>query len=81
MTPPEVGGRVVLALLDNRAADGAGSGEQIEQGIAIAPADRALERGQILREALEHLKHRILVRQEDVRSGLPPAIPYPCQEA
>ena len=32
MTPPEVGGRVVLALLDNRAADGAGSGEQIEQG-------------------------------------------------
>jgi hypothetical protein len=57
----EVGCRIVLALFDDRAADGAGAGEQVEQFVALAPADRALERGQILRKALEHVEHGFLV--------------------
>ena len=41
---PEIGPRIVLSLLDDRAADGAGAGKGIEQRIAIAAADRALQR-------------------------------------
>src|SRR5688500_4999836 len=62
----EIGPFVALALFDDAAPDGAGAGEQVEQALAVAPADRALERGQILREALEHLQHRFLVGEEDV---------------
>ncbi|KIU01294.1 hypothetical protein QU38_02295, partial [Staphylococcus aureus] len=63
---PEIGGGIVLPLLDDRAADRAGTAEQLEQLVALAPADRALERGQVLGEALEHVEHRFLVRQEHV---------------
>ena len=63
---PKSGARIVLALLDDRAADRAGAGEQVEQRVAVAPADRALQRGQILGEALEHLEHRLPVGEEHV---------------
>src|SRR3546814_12607141 len=44
----------------------AGAGEQLEQFVALAPADRALQRGQILGEALEHLEHRLAIGEEHV---------------
>ena len=51
--PPEIGPLVILALLDDRAADGACLREQVEERIAIVPTDRALEHGHILGQALE----------------------------
>ena len=44
---PEVGPRVVLAFLDDRAADRARALEQFEQRVAIAIADGALEGGEM----------------------------------
>src|SRR3546814_6039573 len=38
----------------------------LEQFVALAPADRALQRGQILGEALEHLEHRLAIGEEHV---------------
>jgi hypothetical protein len=49
--PPEVGRVGVLPRLDDRAAHGAGAGEQVEQLFAVAPADGALQRGEVLRKA------------------------------
>src|SRR3546814_1829970 len=40
--------------------------KQVEQRIAVVPADRALQRRHVLGEALQHLQHRFLVGQEDV---------------
>ena len=39
---------------------------QLLQLVAFAPADGALQRGQILAEALQHFEHRLAVVQEDV---------------
>ena len=64
--PPEVGSGIVLAFGDNRAADGAGAGELVEQCVAIAHADCALQRGQVLGKALEHFEHRVLVGKEHI---------------
>ena len=49
----------VLAGIDDGAADGAGAGEEIEQRVAVAAADRALQRAQILVEAAQHFQHRV----------------------
>src|SRR3546814_11585757 len=43
-----------------------GAGEQLEQFVALAPADRALQRGQILGEALEHVEHRLAIGEEQI---------------
>ena len=40
--------------------------EQLEQRVAVAVADRPLQRRQVLGEAAEHLQHRLLVVEEDV---------------
>src|SRR5262249_32155785 len=53
MRPAEVGCLGILADLDDATADRAGAGEQIEQRIAVAPADRASERGYVFVEAAE----------------------------
>src|SRR6185436_3459137 len=66
MGAAEIRPLVILAFFDNAAADRARVCEQFEQGIAIIPPDRALKRGQILAEALQHLQNRILVGEEDV---------------
>jgi len=42
--PPEVGAIIILPLFDDRATHRACAREQVEQRVAIAPADRALER-------------------------------------
>jgi hypothetical protein len=44
----------------------AGPGEVVVEHFAVRDADRALEGGQVLGEALEHFQHRVLVGQEDV---------------
>jgi len=61
-----MGDVVVLALFDDAPADRAGPREEVEQRVPVAPADRALELAQILREALEHFQHRLAVVEEDV---------------
>src|SRR5262249_18601864 len=55
--------RPALRLLgvDDAAADGAGAGEEGLELVALAPADGALQRGQVLGEAAEHLEHRLAV--------------------
>src|SRR3546814_5427404 len=60
----EIGFGVVLALLDDPAPARAGAGERLEQFVALAPADRALQRGQTLGEALEHPEHRLALGEE-----------------
>jgi hypothetical protein len=56
----------LLAGLDDRAADGARAGEHVEQLFAVAPADRPLQRGEVLGEARQHLEDGVLVVQADV---------------
>src|SRR5512147_346775 len=56
----------ILPGLDDAAADGAGAGEQLKQRGTVVPADHALQRGQILGEATEHLEHGLLVVEEHV---------------
>ncbi len=46
----EVGSRIVLPLLDDRAADVARASKQVEQCLAVTPPDSALKLGQILGE-------------------------------
>ena len=58
---PEIGAVVILPLFDDAAADGARAAEQVEQRIAIPPADRALKRGQVFRETLEQKGQRARV--------------------
>src|SRR3546814_6701733 len=65
-SPAEIGPRIVLTLIDDAAPDRARARKQVEQRIAVVPADRALQRRHILGEALQHLQHRFLVGQEDV---------------
>src|ERR1700739_4270419 len=62
----EIGRRGILADFDDAAADRAGTGEVLEQRLAVAAPDRARQLGQILVEGAEHFKHRILVGQEYV---------------
>src|SRR5438034_3605534 len=62
----EVGGGGVLAGLDDAATGGARLHEQLVQRVAVAEADGALQRGEVLAEAAEHLQHRLLVVEEDV---------------
>src|SRR5262245_60532191 len=52
--------------IDDRAAYGAGAGEPFLELLALAPADGALQRGQILVEAAQHLQHRLAIVEEDV---------------
>jgi hypothetical protein len=63
---PEVGAGIVLAHLDDRAADRAGAGEMVEQGLAIALADRLLQFGQVFGEDLQHGEHGVAVVEEHV---------------
>src|SRR3546814_17047494 len=56
--PAEIGPRIVLTLIDDAAPDRARARKQVEQRIAVVPADRALQRRHILGEALQHLQHR-----------------------
>src|SRR5262249_26762610 len=58
--------RLSLLGLDDAAADGTRAGEELRQLVALAPADVALERRQVLAEAAEHLQHRLAVVEEDV---------------
>src|SRR5512142_3565287 len=60
----EVGLWALLAGCDDAAADFAGAGEQLEQLVALAPADGPRQRLQVLGEAAEDLQHRVLVGQE-----------------
>src|SRR5882672_5920813 len=62
----EVNSSSRLLRLDDAAADGAGAGEEILQLVALAPADVALEGGEVLAEAAEHLQHGLAVIEEDV---------------
>src|SRR5579884_589599 len=55
-----------LLRLDDRAADRAGAGEQLLERVAFAPADRPLQRGQVLGEALDDVQHRLAIAQKDV---------------
>src|SRR5687768_6310894 len=55
-----------LLHVDQRAPDIAGAGEELEQFVALAPADGALQREQILLEAPEDLQHRLAVVEEYV---------------
>src|SRR5258708_39981295 len=48
-----------LLRLDDRAADGAGGGEEVLELVAFAPAGGALQRGQVLGSALPPLPHRL----------------------
>src|SRR5262245_29782757 len=50
-----------LLGLDDRAPDRPGLGEQVLELLALAPADRALQGGQVLGEAAEHLQHRFAI--------------------
>src|SRR3546814_4041934 len=65
--PAEIGPRIVLTLIDNAAPDRARARKQVEQRIAVVPADRALQRRHILGEALQHLQHRFLVDRKSTR--------------
>ena len=62
----EIGGGGVLPGLDDAAADRTGAGEIVEQLIAVAHADRALQRKQLLGEAAEDVQHGLAVGQEHV---------------
>ena len=62
----EIRRRGLLALLHDPAADRPRPGEEVEQPVAVAPADHPLQRRQILGEAAEHFEHRLLVVQEHV---------------
>ena len=62
----EVGRGRVLAGLDDAAPDGARLHEQLVERVAVAEADGALQRGQVLAEARQHLQHRLLVVEEHV---------------
>ena len=66
MRPAEIRRRRILADLDDAAADGARAGEMLEQRLAVAAADRARQRRQVLVEAAEHFQHRVLVGEEHV---------------
>ena len=57
---------VGLALGDHPTPDRPGSREQRLQLVALAPADRPLQRRQILGEPAEHLEHRLTVVDEHV---------------
>ena len=63
---PKFGAARVLAGVDDFAADGAGSGEEVEQHVAVAPADRALQPRQVFGEAAQDFQHGFAVVQEDV---------------
>src|SRR6185437_12681840 len=65
-TPSAAGLCSRLVEMDQRAADLAGAGEQVEQLVALAPADRALQVEEIFLEAADHLEHGFLVAEEDV---------------
>ena len=64
--PAEIRRVDFLAGLDDRAADRAGAGEQVEQLVAVAPADRPLQRGQVFRKPRQHFEDGVLVVQADV---------------
>src|SRR5690242_5945033 len=55
-----------LLGIDDRAANGAGAREPVFQLLALAPADGALQGGEVLVEAAQHLQHRLAVVEEDV---------------
>ena len=63
---PKSGAGEILADLDDAAADRARAREMLEQRVAVAVADRARERRDVLVEAAEHLQHGVLVGEEDV---------------
>ena len=56
----------ILADVDDAFADGAGARELLEQGVAVAVADRLGQRRDVLVEAAEHFQHRVLVGEEHV---------------
>src|SRR5215472_2261974 len=71
LTLPRMRGRVRegasgLLRLDDSAADRPGAGEKFLQLVALAPADRALKRGQVFGEALHDLEHRFAIVEKDV---------------
>src|SRR5205814_10269628 len=63
---PEIRRRDILPFVDDGAADRAGAGEPVEQRVAVAVADRLLERIEVAEESSEHVEHGLAVRQEDV---------------
>ena len=62
----EVGRVHFLAGLDDGTAHRAGAGEHLEQLVAFSPADRPLQRGEIFREARQHLQDGVAVVQAHV---------------
>src|SRR5580704_15780051 len=62
----EIGIGAVLARIDNAASDRARAREQIEERIAVAPADCTLQHAQILAEAAQDLQDRFAVVEEHV---------------
>ena len=55
-----------LVEMDQGAADFAGAGEEVEQLVALAPADGALQVEEVLLEALQHLEHGLAIVHEHV---------------
>ena len=66
MRAAEIGRRRNLARFDDAAADRARSCEMIEQGLAVAAADRARQLREVFVEGAEHFQHRVLVGEEHV---------------
>src|SRR5437867_6095082 len=52
--------------LDDRAADRSGPGEQVFELFALAPADCALQSGQVFGEAAQHFQHRLAIVEENI---------------
>jgi hypothetical protein len=55
-----------LLCFDDRAADRTAAGQEFLEFVTLAPADRALQRSQVLVEALQDLEHRFAVVEKDV---------------
>src|SRR4029079_15350792 len=66
MRTAEIRRRRILPHLEHALADRTGALEMLEQRFAVAVADRARQRRDILVEAAQHLQHRVLIGEEDV---------------
>ena len=66
MRAAEIRRRGILTNFQDAFADRPRAFEMLEQRVAVAVADGARQRSDVLIEAAEHLQHRILVGEEDV---------------
>src|SRR5690606_20899466 len=63
---PEIRSRRVLTGFDDRPPDFARSREELEQRLAISPANGALQGSEIFGESRQHFEDRFAVRQADI---------------